>query len=165
MRVPQNADEVKITHKISTEDFVGILERRPSKVIIPASVLKQSKNMKLLVDAISTFSEARKVPDIVIVSRGKPPRIIKQDWVDPHIRSLIGLRPDFEERFLIGLLDAGATSQKRGVPLSELTPGELKLLYGLKEHEWVEVSEGLRVHLTRLGATIARGAKKLYPHT
>lgn len=163
MRAPQKAGEVKITRKLSIKDFVRILEKRPLRVIVPASILRQSKNIKLIVDTMSSVSKAGAVPEIVIVSRDKPPMVIGQDWVDPHIRSLVGTRPSFDERFLMELLDANATSRKNGMLLSELTPGELKLLYELKEREWVEISRELKVYLTELGATIASGAKKLYP--
>jgi hypothetical protein len=153
---------VKISHKIPTEDFVKILERRPSQITIPASILKQSKGLRLMVKAMETFYEAERMPDIMIVQRGARPRIIRQDWLDPYIRGLVGSKPDVDDRLLIELLDVNATSPKTSMPLSELTPAELKLLQQMKEKGWVAVTDDLRVHLTKLGATIAKGAKKIY---
>jgi len=154
--------EVKITHKIPTEDFVRILEKRPAQIIIPASILKQSKGLRLIVKAMETFYGAERMPDIMIVQKGARPRVIRQDWLDPYIRGLVGSKPDVDDRLLIGLLDANATLPKTGTPLSELTPAELKLLQQMKEKGWVAVTDDLRVHLTKLGATIAKGAKKIY---
>jgi hypothetical protein len=154
--------EVKIAHKIPTMEFVKILEKRPSQIIIPSSILKQSKGLRLMIEAIETFYKGDRMPDIVIVQRGARPRVIRQDWLDPYIRGLVGSKPDLDSRLLMELLDAKATSPEKGAPLSELAPAELELLKQIKEKKWVSVTDDLRVHLTKLGATIARGAKKIY---
>lgn len=83
----------------------------------------------------------------------------KEDRIDPFIRSQVGWKADREERLLVKLLDSG----KREVPISELSSREVKLLPKLKKHSFIEVRKGRSVRLTELGATIARGAKKLYP--
>ncbi|GAG89455.1 unnamed protein product [marine sediment metagenome] len=157
-KLAEVGQEVRISQKLSAKDFVSILERRPSKIVVSASILKQSKNIGLIVDALETAA-SKGVPKIEVVSRGKPPRRIEQDWVDPYIRSLVGHRADSKERLLVHLLDLG----KNGAPISELPPGEIELLPKLNKINRVEITSDLRVRLTKLGTTIAQGAKKLYP--
>jgi len=82
-----------------------------------------------------------------------------KDWVDPFIRSLVGWKADREERLLVRLLE----SKKRQVPISELSRGEVKLLPKLRKPGYIEITAGRYAKLTKLGATIARGTKKMYP--
>lgn len=154
----QETEEIKISHKISAEEFVNILDKGAKRVVIPESVLDQSRIMALILRAIQT-SSARGVPEIKIVRRGKAPKIIRRDWVDPFVRSLVGARPDPEGQVLVHILESG----KPETPISELTASEIELLPRLEKMGQVEVTKDLRVKLTRLGATIARGTKKLYP--
>ena len=89
--------------------------------------------------------------------KGEPPKV-KEDPIDPFIRSLVGWKADREARLLVKLLGYG----KRGAPASGLSPGEAKLLPKLRKSGMIDV-EGRLVRLTRLGATVARGARKMYP--
>lgn len=157
-KLAETGREVRISRKISADDFLGILERRPSKIVISASILNQSKSVKLMVETIRT-TITKGAPEIEIVSRGGTPRRIKQDWVDPFIRSLVGHRPDPEGRLLVHILDSG----KSDITISQLTPSEIELLPRLEKLNEVELTKDLRVKLTKLGATLARGTKKLYP--
>jgi hypothetical protein len=150
-------EEVRIDHKISASKFLKILESGPEKVVIPASVLRQSKTIELFLDVMEIAS-TKGWPKIEIVERGKPPKVIEQDWVDPYIRSLVGTRPNPEDRLLVYLLDA-----RRDVCISELAPGEVSMLPGLRELGRIDIIEGLNVRLTETGKTVARGAKKLFP--
>jgi len=114
--------------------------------------------MRLFLEA-ARISGAGRMPEIEIVARGKPPKIIKEDWVDPFIRSLVGYRADPEARLLVHILDSG----KREVPISRLTSSEIELLPKLEKLKRVTISRDLKIRLTKLGAILARGAKKLYP--
>ena len=89
--------------------------------------------------------------------KGEPPRV-KEDWIDPFIRSQVGWKADREARLLVKLLGAGGD-----VPISKLSSGETKLLPKLKKQGYIEITAARKVRLTELGATIARGAKKMYP--
>lgn len=150
-------EEVRIDHKISASKFLEILESGPEKVVIPASVLKQSKAIELSLN-VMRIASTKGWPKIEIVERGKPPRVIEQDWVDPHIRSLVGTRPNPDDRLLVYLLDA-----RRDVCVSELAPGEVGMLPGLKKLGWIDIVGDLNVRLTEIGKSVARGAKKLFP--
>jgi len=89
---------------------------------------------------------------------GKPPEV-EEDWIDPFVRAQVGWKAGREERLLVKLLDAG-----REVQISGLSRGEAKLLPKLERASQVRITgDGLRVGLTTLGATIARGARNMYP--
>jgi hypothetical protein len=90
--------------------------------------------------------------------KGKPPRV-KEDWIDPFVRSQVGWKADAEAKLLVKLLGAGGE-----IPISKLSSGETKLLPKLEKAGHVEVDKGtMNVKLTVLGSTIARGAEKMYP--
>lgn len=154
--------EVKISQKISLANFVRILRQKPARIIVSESILKQSKSLGLLVDTLSATYDATIPPVIEILRRGEPAKIIKQDWMDPYLRGLVGYRPDADDLLLIKLINAGATTPKNALPVSELNQTELKLLPKMRAQERIEVTEDLRVYLTKLGAKIAEGAKKIY---
>jgi len=89
---------------------------------------------------------------------GKPPEV-EEDWIDPFVRAQVGWKAGREERLLVKLLDAG-----REVQISGLSRGEAKLLPKLERASHVRITgDGLKVGLTELGATVARGAKDMYP--
>ena len=54
--------------------------------------------------------------------KGEPSKV-KEDPIDPFIRSLVGWKADREARLLVKLLGYG----KRGAPASGLSPGEARL--------------------------------------
>jgi hypothetical protein len=167
-------DGVKVGQKISAEEFVRLLGENPRTVEISSSVLKQSKNISLIVKVLETATE-RGVPDIIITERGKPSTVLELrgrifDPINLFVREQVGYRPGPEERILVHLLDRSATTprpagcRQREVPISELVPSEIELLSKLEKENQVEIiKDGLKVKLTELGATIARGAKKMYP--
>jgi hypothetical protein len=157
-------DGVKVGQKISAEEFVRLLGENPRTVEISSSVLKQSKNISLIMKVLETAT-VHGVPDIIITERGKPPTVLELrgkifDPINPFVRAQVGYRPGPEERILVHLLDR----RQREVPISELVPSEIELLSKLEKENQVEIiKDGLKVKLTELGATIARGAKKMYP--
>ena len=89
--------------------------------------------------------------------KGELPNV-KEDPIDPFVRSQVGWRADAEARLLVKLLGAGGE-----VPISKLSSGETKLLPKFKKRGYIEITANRRAQLTELGATIARGAKKMYP--
>ncbi len=154
--------EVKIAQKISIADFVRVLRQRPSRIIISESILRQCKGLRLMVDTLSATYDATVPPVIEILKRGMPPKIIKQDWVDSYIRTLIGYKPDVDDLVMIKLLDADATAARKALPISELNQTEIKLLPRLRNQERIMVTQDLKIYLTKLGIKIAEGAKKIY---
>jgi hypothetical protein len=88
--------------------------------------------------------------------------VIKQDWVDPGIRSIIGKRPSTGVTVEIRLHQEGAISRARAVPLAEFSTSEIREIAGLKGAGHVAVTDDLRIYLTKAGAEIAKGARRLY---
>jgi len=95
--------------------------------------------------------------EMTVGDKGKPPWV-KEDWVDPFVRSQVGWKADREERLLVRLLK----TEKEGTPVSALTRSEARPLPKLEKLRRIKI-KAHRVGLTKLGETMARGAKKLYP--
>ena len=157
-----SADIVKISQKISVDKFLKSLVNGSKKVIISYSVLEHSKNIKLFVETLNKLYQLPELPEIEIIKRGEKPRTIKQDWVDPYIRNLIGHTPSSASRLRVKLLELGAISEDTGIHISELNKNELQLLSKLCEQEHIKMGDELKIYLTKLGESLASGAKKLY---
>ena len=153
---------VKISQKISITNFVKILRQKPSRIVISESILKQCKGLRLMVDTLSATYDASVPPVIEILKRGGEAKIIKQDWMDPYVRTLVGPTPDVDDMLMIKLIDANATAPKKALPISELNQTEIKLLPKMKEHDRIKVTDDLKIYLTKIGMKIAEGAKKMY---
>jgi len=154
--------DVKISQKISITNFVKILRGKPSRIVISESILRQCKGLRLMVDTLSATYDASVPPVIEILKRGGETKIIKQDWMDPYIRTIVGHSPDVDDMLMIKLIDANAISSKKALPISELNQTEIKLLPKMKEQERIIITENLKVYLTKHGMKIAEGAKKMY---
>ena len=155
-------DIIKISNKISVDTFLLQLTSGTKKIVISKSILENSKNINLIIEALEKLYQLQVLPEIEIIERGKPPLTLKQDWIDPHIRGLIGEKPSLESLIRTKLLDLGATSIKKAVHISEFNKNELKQLSKLLDKEHIVIEDDLKIYLTDLGTTLAKGAKKIY---
>ncbi len=152
----------KISHKLSVEEFLQFLTSGNKKIVISNSILEYSKNIRLFVEALHKLYNLPVLPEIEIVERGKKPKILKQDWIDPHIRDLIGPEQSPESLLRVKLFDLAAISKKSGLQISEFNKHELELILKLREKEHIAVTDHLKVFLTPLGITLAKGAKRIF---
>lgn len=153
---------VKLDRKISMDRFLSILEERPDKIRIPKSILEQSKGLRTVVEALRLSYSPNKMPDIEISSRGEKSEVISRDDIDPFVRNLVGYVPNRRERFLLKLLDQEVSDEESAVELSSLAPGEIETAKELKEQGHVKETGDMRLYLSGLGETVARGARKMY---
>lgn len=154
--------EKRIRKKISTEKFLKIFEENPKKIKIPQSVLDQSRGLRLMVETIRNSYDSPTPPDIEITRKGKKPKTISPDDLDPFIRNQVGYFPNPREKLLLKLLDQEATTEENAISISNLAKEEVELAKTLKQHQHIEETEDMRVYLTDLGETAAEGAKKMY---
>jgi hypothetical protein len=159
---PKQVSIMKISHKLSLEEFLQSLTSGTQKIIISNSILEHSKNIRLFIHALHELYNLPVLPEIEIVERGKKPRVLKQDWIDPFIRTLIGNEQSSESSLRVKLFDLGATSKKSGLQISEFNKNELKLILKLRDKEHIIASEDLKIFLTPIGITLAKGAKKIF---
>lgn len=159
---PKSINVKKISNKLSVEEFLNSLTSGNQKIIISNSILEYSKNIRLFVEALNKLYNLPVLPEIEIVERGKKPKILKQDWVDPYIRNLIGNEQSSESLLRVKLYDLAAISEKSGLPISEFNKNELELILTLRDKEHIVVTNRLKIFLTPLGITLAKGAKKLF---
>ena len=162
LKKPKPVNVKKISHKLSVEEFLQSLTSGNKKIVISNSILEYSKNIRLFVEALHKLYNLPVLPEIEIVERGKKPKILKQDWIDPHIRNLIGKEQSSESLLREKLFDLAAISEKNGLQISEFNKNELELILKLREKEHIIVTDRLKVFLTPLGITLAKGAKKLF---
>lgn len=87
---------------------------------------------------------------------------IMNDWVDPFIRDLVGYSVPPDLQLLLKLLVKGALEEETALPKEELTRSEAELLNDLIQSEQINLTGDFRIHLTSLGTSVAKGAKKLY---
>jgi len=154
--------EVKIRRKISLVDFAHLLKDGTDRIVISDSIVRQSKSLGIMLDTLERIYNLPNPPTIEILERGKGPRVIKQDWVDPGIRAIIGKRPPAGVAIEIRLYNEKALSRRKAAPLSEFGSDEIREISALKSAGHIAITDDLGVYLTRLGAEIARGAKRLY---
>lgn len=154
--------EVKIRRKISLLDFAELLNEGTRRIVISDSIVRQSKSLGIMLDTLEKVYNLPSPPTIEILERGKGPRVIRQDWVDPGIRNIVGKRPGTGLAVELRLLREGALSGKRAVDLYEFTPQEIREIAALKDAGHVMVTDDLKIYLTKLGTDIARGGKRLY---
>ena len=109
---PEQICVTKISQKLSVEEFLHSLTNGSKKIIISNSILEYSKNIRLFVEALHKLYTLPSLPEIEIIERGKDPKILKQDWIDPYIKNLIGNEQSFESKIRVKLLDLGVTSKK-----------------------------------------------------
>lgn len=152
----------KVNQKISAEDFVRLIGKNPSRITISESILKQSKSISLILEALENVYHSPRPPEIEVSQRGRPAKVIRQDWMDPYIRSLVGYQSSSGLSLELKLLAQGSTSPHKALPMGDLAPHEVKELASLREAGHIELTSDLRVYLTDLGADIARGARKIY---
>lgn len=93
---------------------------------------------------------------------GKKKLRLGEDWVDPLVREVIGDEPNPNDLLYMKLLDIGATSPGKTLSLDELSSQEIQIIRKAKEMEHVIVTEDLRLYLSELGKTLAKGAKRAY---
>ena len=154
--------KVKIRRKISFLDFAELLKQGTDRIVISDSIVKQSKSLGIMLDTLEKVYNLPNPPTIEILERGKGPRIIKQDWIDPTIRKLVGKHPRGALTIEIKLFNEGAINKTRALKLGEFDIEEIKDISNLKIAGHVTLTNDMRVYLTRLGKQIAIGAKKLY---
>ena len=159
---PEQICVTKISQKLSVEEFLHSLTNGSKKIIISNSILEYSKNIRLFVEALHKLYTLPSLPEIEIIERGKDPKILKQDWIDPYIKNLIGNEQSFESKIRVKLLDLGVTSKKNGLEISEFNKNELKSILKLREKEHIIITEDLKVFLSIIGITLAKGAKKIF---
>ena len=158
----ENRRKVKIRRKISLSDFANLLNEGTDRIVISDSIVRQSKSLGVILDTLEKVYNLPNPPTIEILERGKDPRVIRQDWVDPELRRLVGKRPPAGLAIEIRLLGEGAVSREKTMHLSEFAPDEIREISGLKASGHVAVNGDLTIYLTRLGTEIAKGAGKLY---
>lgn len=157
--------EVRLRKKISTEKFVNLLAERPERIIIPRSILDQSKNLKLIVKALSFSYSSPEVPEIEISARGEESTIITRDEIDPFVRKIVGYVPNARARLLMKLLASEATRKENAVNLSDLTRDEVRIARVLKSFNHIDETDDMKIYLTELGETTAKGAQKMYQNS
>jgi len=96
----------------------------------------------------------------LIIKEGKVR--LGEDWMDPLIREVLGYEPSPRHLLYMRLLEKDAVSPETAVSLSELIPEEIQIVAEAKEMEHLIVTKDLKVYLSPLGVTLAKGAKKSY---
>ena len=162
LETSKRKDTIKISNKLSFEEFLQSLTSGTQKIIISNSILEYSKNIRLFIEALHKLYNLPVLPEIEIIERGKEPKLLKQDWIDPYIRTLIGNEQPSESMLRVKLLDLDAVSKKNALHISELNKNELKLISTLLDKEHIILTKDLKLFLTNLGSTLAKGAKKVY---
>jgi len=101
-------------------------------------------------------------PSLTEKKKWKKKLRLGEDWVDPLVREVIGDEPSPSDLLYMKLLDKDATSPGKALSLDELSSQEIQIIRKAKEMEHVIVTEDLKVYLSELGKTLAKGARRAY---
>lgn len=154
-------DVIIIDHKISLEEYAKLIQSGRS-VRISSSILDQSKGIRILTETLEKIYKLPAPPKIEISGRKKPSKLIKQDWMDPYLRTLVGERPPSGLALEMELFRLGAVTKDKAMPISEFTIDEIREVPTLKEAGHIDITPDLRIFLTKFGAKIADGGIRIY---